>query len=190
MFVWFSAIRSCSQISWQFELVYHVGGVRRNLLVHVLIHFPSFHFPKMKLGDVIFGAGVKEIHSSSSSPLCKLLGFSFWPCSCFWYYKREKWYPRFLSSKNLPQWSILKKQKKKLLSILLEDWSARDHSGNEGNEYSEMPLEEPSKRMSLSEARACSWLAPSIPPNSCVSPSITKKGYHIGMSVISREFMS
>lgn len=28
----------------------------------------------------------------------------------------------------------IKKTKKKLLSILLEDWSARDHSGNEGNE--------------------------------------------------------
>lgn len=77
MFVWFSAIRSCSQISWQFELVYHVGVVRRNLLLHVLICFPSFRSPKMKLDDVIFGADVKGIHSSSSNPLCKLLGFSY-----------------------------------------------------------------------------------------------------------------
>jgi len=77
MFVWFSAIRSCSQISWQFELVYHVGVVRGNLLVHVLICFPSFRFPKTKLDDVVFGANVKEIPPSSSNPLCKLLGFSY-----------------------------------------------------------------------------------------------------------------
>lgn len=75
LFLVFFAIRSCSQISWQFELVCHVA--RSCLLVRVLICFPSFRFPKMKFDDVIFGADVEEIHSSSSNPLCKLPGFSY-----------------------------------------------------------------------------------------------------------------
>lgn len=74
---WLSAIKSCSQISWQFELVYHVGVVRGNQLVHVLICFPSFRLPKMKLNNVVFGADVKEVHFRSSNPLCKLPGFSY-----------------------------------------------------------------------------------------------------------------
>lgn len=44
--------------------------------------------------------------------------------------------------------------------------------------------------MCLSEARACSWLAPNINPNSCVGPSVMEKGYHIRTSVIITAIMS
>lgn len=69
MFVWFSATRSRSQISRQFELVYDGGVARGNLLVDVSICFPSVF---------LFGADVKEIHSSSN-PLWKVPWFSYLP---------------------------------------------------------------------------------------------------------------
>lgn len=84
----FFAIRRCFGMSQQFELVFHVGVVRGNLLVHVLICFASCLKWNLAMWYLeLVGKKfllVLLIHCAS----CE--GFPTRVPSCFWCHNREK----------------------------------------------------------------------------------------------------